>query len=155
GRTLLTATEAGEVWLWDGATLRPRCQFAAGMWLTGVAFSPDSGTLATSSRRSLTQLWDAATGKPTGIHLMDRKQEVTWSIFFSPDGRKLITGSAPGAELWDRETGRLLSTWRGGSGINVAHFFPDGTKALLVTDGFAQVWDLGTGQVISSPRFRP
>src|SRR5262249_2650582 len=141
-------------WLWDRTTLRLRRQFSADNWLTCVQFSPDSRTICTSNRQSPTVLWDATTGNSTGIQLGPSKR-AAWSASFSPDGRKVLTGSDPGAELWDRDTGQLLRAWTGGGSMNEAFFFPDGSKVLLLTHGFAHVWDLRTGQVAALPRLRP
>ena len=114
-------------------------------------FSPDSVTLATSGRSGPTQLWETATGKPVGVPLGPK--EVTWSVVFSPDGGRLITGSDAGVEFWDRETGRLLHAWTSRTGLPNVFLYPNGNKALFVVSGLAQVWDVATRQVTGPPRF--
>src|SRR5207249_8194343 len=44
--------------------------------------------------------WDAATGQPLG-QTMEHQGDV-WAVAFSPDGKRLLTGSGEGiARLWD------------------------------------------------------
>lgn len=74
------------------------------------------------------------------------------SALFSPDGKKIVTGSDDGtSKLWDVETGALLADWRGhGSDwVTSAVFSPDGKK-VLTTGGFlAKVWDVEQGSLLT------
>jgi WD40 repeat protein len=120
--------------------------------VTAVAFSPDSGLLATGSQDRMVQLWETTTGRPYGPPL--RHQGGIRVVAFSPDGRLLATGS------WDR-TVRL---WEAATGkphgpplrlhiaaLNVA-FSPNGR--LLATpfdEGIARLWETGTGEPCGPP----
>jgi hypothetical protein len=60
-----------------------------------------------------------------------------WSVAFSPDGTRVLTGSADPdrtARLWETSTGRLLSTLKGHTApvLSVA-FSPDG-KLIITCD---------------------
>jgi WD40 repeat protein/tRNA A-37 threonylcarbamoyl transferase component Bud32 len=152
GRTLLTASEGGDVWVWDRAERRLLFRFSAGEWLTCATFSPDSQAILTGGRRKPPQWWEAATGKPITLPLAETKP--VWSVAFSPDGQRILTKSEDGVRLWDRETGRRLQEWASPAGSNGVVFFPDGSKVLLVTGGFAQVGDVATGAMSGPPRFQ-
>jgi len=76
------------------------------------------------------------------------------SVAFSPDGSKLATDTARGAELWDTATGKVILTMgdHSNSVWRVA-FSPDGRKlATSSEDKTAKVWDVGTGKELLTLR---
>ena len=73
-------------------------------WIYSVAFSPDSKTLASSSRDGTIWLWNAVTGVPKG-RLIGHTDHVK-SVVFSPDGTMLASGSWDNTvRLWDAVAG--------------------------------------------------
>jgi WD40 repeat protein len=70
---------------------------------------------------------------------------------FSPDGARVLTGSADKtARLWDSQSGQLLATLQGheGSVLSVA-FSPDGSRILTASvDKTARLWDSQSGQLL-------
>ncbi len=70
--------------------------------VNGVTFSPDSRTLAVSSRSGV-RLWDVATKRQTKT-LEELGGEMAAAFF--PDGRRLVTACHP-MRLWDVTTGRI------------------------------------------------
>src|SRR5206468_9668432 len=69
-----------------------------------AALSPDGKTVLTGSQDRTARLWDAATGKPTGVGL--KHGAGVLAVAFSPDGKTVATGSWDAtARLWDCATG--------------------------------------------------
>jgi WD40 repeat protein/serine/threonine protein kinase len=66
------------------------------------------------------------------------------SVAYSPDGKRLATGS----KVWDAQTGQELLTLKG-AGRNAA-FSPDGKRLASAADGTVKIWDAQTGQELLS-----
>ena len=73
---------------------------------------------------------------------------------YSPDGKYIATAGSLGVFLWDAETGALLRTFRGHTGLVLSvAFSPDGTRVLTGSwDETAKLWDAETGQEIRTFR---
>ena len=116
-----------------------------------VAFSPDGGTLASTSDDGTARLWDAATGRELRV-LRGHRGKVT-GLAFSPDGKRLATAAGKmdtkpaEIKVWDVATGQVALGWRAHVGIipRLA-FSPDGKR--LASGGWdrtVRVWDAATG----------
>ncbi|MEO5340058.1 MAG: AAA family ATPase [Magnetococcus sp. MYC-9] len=66
----------------------------------------------------------------------------------SPDGRRLATAGQRIVHLWERNSGRLLHTWRAGNAwIRSVAFSPDGQLLAVGGDeGVVRLWEWGKGQ---------
>ena len=61
------------------------------------------------------KLWDAATGQL--LRTFEGHTGWVTSVAFSPDGTRVLSGSADNTlKLWDAATGQLLRTFAGHSG---------------------------------------
>ncbi len=122
-----------------------------------LAFSPDGGRIVSSGGYGHgvhVKVWDAATGADI-MTLRGHTQPVA-SVGYSPDGRRIISGSWDGtAILWDASTGAELMTLRHGDTIWTVVVSPDGKR--LVTGGnndMLKIWDAQTGAEVRSLRVR-
>ncbi len=77
-----------------------------------------------------------------------------WSVAFSPDGTRILTGSwDKTAKVWDARTGTLLLELKGTqAGAYSVSFSPDGTRIVTGSeDQTAKVWDAQTGYAPARP----
>ena len=110
-----------------------------------AAISPDQKVLATGD--SPLQFWELETGKPL-------RNNVEWvgefkSMEFSPDGRRLITGSRWNrVDVWDVDTAELMNSMAHGDEVVSVSYAPDGESiASGSDDGTVQIWDADTGEL--------
>jgi eukaryotic-like serine/threonine-protein kinase len=76
------------------------------------------------------------------------------SAQFSPDGKRIATGSSDGtARVWDAQTGQpLTKPLKHGDVVNSVQFSPDGARIVTASsDGAARIWDAPTGHLMMAP----
>jgi WD40 repeat protein len=178
-----TSSDKGALKLWDMATGRLLRSFGRESDpINAVAFSPD-GTSVLSGYGSILELWDATSGAlRLKVDLIpDIKQDARMtveelgasffrdekvsSVGFSPDGRRLLSGSGnfryenDSLKLWDAATGQLLRSFNRHqpevicctpSWVKSAAYSLDGTKILSGGPsgevGDPKLWDAATGK---------
>lgn len=121
--------------------------------VNAAAFSPDGTMVVTGAGRGqcvddTAQVHDALTGKGRG-DCIGHTSHVK-SVAFSPDGKKVLTGSFDKtARLWDVSSGVFIATFSGHTGeVYAAVFTPDGTRVLTGSaDDTAKLWDAATVSV--------
>jgi len=131
-----------------------------------MAFSPaansavnsKSAVLATGDTNSEIWLWQIAFSAAAGdikSHISTFRGHQNWvcSVAFSPDGTRLVSGSADRTiRLWDVSTGECLETLSGHSNwvMSVA-FSPDGTRLVSGSaDRTIKLWDVSTGECLET-----
>ena len=120
-------------------------------FITSVAFSPDSRTLASGSWDNTIRLWNIADGKPI-LTLIGHTDRVL-SVAFSPDGKTLASGSDDHTiRLWDVATGQQKDTLLGHtSGVTSLAFNPNRITYMLASaggwDNTVRLWDLSPAPI--------
>jgi WD40 repeat protein len=102
-------------------------------FVSGLAFSPDSATLATGSMDGSIRLWDTRRGRPLAV-LPGHMQETT-DLAFSPDGRTLASvGAQESLKLWHVPTRRELVSQSMPHAGHWLRFSADGTTLAVEND---------------------
>ena len=113
-------------------------------------------TKATRSHRqtgaldNTAKVWDAASGRE--LLTLEGQNDSVWSVAFSPDGRRIVTGSGNrAAKVWEAASGRELLTIKGhNSAVASVAFSPDGQRILTGSaDGTARVWEAARKEEIA------
>ena len=141
-------------------------------YITSVAFSPDSATLASGSEPiqssenpgAMIRLWDTKTGKQRLAFIADEYR--ISSVAFSTDGETLASSSGPIIRLWDVTTGKrkaILNAYSDEARHNVytraLAFSPDGKTFVSGHEGemhsrenyhLIHVWDVETGKHLNT-----
>ncbi|TIS54323.1 MAG: hypothetical protein E5W91_27145 [Mesorhizobium sp.] len=151
GTRVLTAGENSDATLWDARTGKKVLGVSSDAY-TRAAFSSDGRSFATAGKH-LVSIWNTADGALT------RSIRVTswpYSLAFSPDGSRMLTG--PWGRLSHRDTSSLLDLSKGtelaklagnksDTQLNGVIFSHGGQRiATISLDGTARIWDgtLGT-----------
>jgi len=73
-----------------------------------------------------------------------------FSVAFSPDGGRVLSGGDTTLKLWDTATGALIRTFEGHSDmVSSVAFSPDGARVLSGSwDKTIKQWDVATGVLI-------
>jgi WD40 repeat protein/tetratricopeptide (TPR) repeat protein/serine/threonine protein kinase len=151
GKTLLTASNR-QAQLWNVATGKPAADpLSFGSQVYYIALHPDGKSVATASwsgNRYEVRIWDVAartSADPLPLPL-------PWisSLFFSPDGKTLLTRHQQEVRLWNVVAGKAVGEplRHPGGYLEQAFFSP--TSQLLLTTGNNQVqlWNVATGKPV-------
>ncbi len=110
-----------------------------------VRFNADDSQVMLLWDIGLVSVWDTATRKVIYSHFDLFNQ--TQSAEYTPDGKKIITGTENGISTWDARSGTLLSEFRTDSAFNLIKISADGTLLAMITDDIT-IRDMRTGNDI-------
>ena len=143
--TMLAVTCNVDAVVFDVSTGAERFEIPLPQVSLAMAFSPDSGLLATGSQDGVTRLWDTRTWKETGA--VQGNTHRVYAIDFSPDGKLLATSGGDGdVKLFDVASRAEIATIRG-QGLEVygIAFSPDGRSlAVGAYDNSVSIYDVAT-----------
>ena len=122
------------------------------------ATTPEGAVLATGDTNSEIWLWQIDLSSSSGdikSHISTFQGHQNWVclVAFSPDGARLVSGSADRTiKLWDVETGDCLQTLMGHrSWVMSVAFSPDGTRLMSGSaDRTIKLWDVETGDCLQT-----
>jgi len=120
--------------------------------ILGLAFHPMDGTLLTSSRDGIFQIWDVETGEERDRFTAQETENGILRIAISPDGNTFLAGDSNGIlRLRDAATGDVIwetSEHRGA--IGAVAYIPNGRQQAITAseDGSLILWNLETGELI-------
>jgi WD40 repeat protein len=136
----------GELFFWDVQKMQllQRWPISPDEPVSAVAFAPDGKTLACTGGKEH-EIWLIDVGQSREVGKLEGHSEVPLTLAFSPDGRRLASGTRFGeVKLWDVAARRQRAELRGHKNhVWGLAFFPDGKT--LVTgseDGTVRLWDV-------------
>jgi WD40 repeat protein len=162
GKFIVSAGDDKIIRVWDWRksvtvrTIRGQSNLGGNGRIYAMALSPDGRWLAAggyfdtgcSGQCQAIRLYGFASGELKG--LLEGHEYGVISLAFSPDGKKLISGS-PGdsAIIWDVERATPMQTLKGhGDGIHGVAFTPDGARAVTASDKTLRLWRVADGTLI-------
>ena len=151
GSLLATSGWDGTIKIWEVGTGRQVRSIDTGDGLCYNMFSPDDRAVAVAhcNPGDTGTIWSVESGRR--LVTLEGHEAGVVGVFFSPDGRRVATGSLDGTVgIWDASTGERLLTLEGHRDwVFATPFSPDGrTVASASPDGTVRLWDARTGEVL-------
>lgn len=142
----------GIVHIWDGKTgARISALEGHSKLIFGLAWSPDSKRIVSTSWDYSARIWDPQTGRQTAV--LNGHNGAVARAGWSPNGTRIVTASWDNtARIWDPETGHSLAILEGHTdSVWNARYSPDGKHILTTSrDGTSRVWDIDTSAAVAA-----
>ncbi|WP_300672712.1 caspase family protein [Desulfoluna sp.] len=173
GKYIVTAGGDGQIKIWDIITGTLLKSFSLDplfapeykkdyLWARCVDYSPDGKRVVAGGCASVgdyisyypLKVWDISSGKE--VLSMEGITNAIGSVKFSPNGKLILSGCdifGTYMQLWDAQTGSLLSTMSGPDDAESVAFSPDSQFAAGgFRGGNISVWNLKTGAKVLSQK---
>lgn len=159
GKTIISGSEDGNVYLWDSETkIQKRTLTSSLLGADCVALTSDGNTIAIGGGTAegldpTISLWHVSTGE--FLKTFGGPYSPV-SLCFSPDGKTLVGGVRfeKGISVWNANTGELIKTLKGHEefeSINSIVFSPDGNIiASASNDKTVRLWSPHTGLLLQT-----
>jgi WD40 repeat protein len=160
GKRIVTASADRTARIWDTQTGEPVANpMVHGSVVQSARFSSDGLRIVTASgglspeypsEEHAARVWDARTGQPL-TDLMRHPRAVRFAQF-SPDGRRILTGSLEGTtwgttRIWNAQSGEPLTEPL--MQVGTPRFSPDGKRVLTTSAAGAPcLWDVESGHAL-------
>ena len=134
--TLATGSKDRKIKFWDVASGRERLTIETSQSVRQIAFSPNGALIASAHAfdGSGIRIWNVATGQLVCSPAAYDKS--VWSVAFSKDGTRLISGDDNSVVTWDAATCKQVSALGGGEIGYVADYLANGKMvAMQVLNG--------------------
>jgi len=124
--TLATGGSDRKIKLWDVASGRERLTIDASQSVGQIAFSPNGALIASGHAidGSGIRIWNTATGQLVCSPASYDKG--VWSVAFSKDGSRLVSGGDDSVIIWDAATCKQISALGGNVSGYVADYLANG-----------------------------
>lgn len=154
GNTLVSGGDGNAIRVWNVKTgeLIQSLDSSSGD-VTSIAFSPDGKSWAYAGNASrVIRLLNLDSGQEIKSFSLAEKNDRSWSIAFSPDGKILASGSDDNTfRWWNVESGQEMKPLTDTKGVQSVAFSPDGkTLASGRDDNTITLWEVETGREITS-----
>jgi WD40 repeat protein len=148
GKTLVCATEKGEIDVWDVESARLKHSIQSRLGVTRqAALTPDGKTVALGSVSAEVRQWDVETGQRK-LRDFEGHRTAIRSIAYSPSGRLIATAAMNGdVRLWDTDSGKQRHQFTNSS-YGLLAFDPAGKRLATAGMGGGEVyiWDVDSGE---------
>ena len=153
GNWLAASGSGGDMELFDAMTGNREATLPSGPDWPSIAFSPDSGRIATTHGQ-VTQVWSVPDARPVGFPIHEKTQHVVTFKTFSPDGRVLAIAYNDVLYMYASDTGAKLGPpipLTPGVANTAIAFSPDSQRLVAGRSDSVEVWDLAAARLALPP----
>ncbi|MCF3572170.1 WD40 repeat domain-containing protein [Planktothrix agardhii 1806] len=102
GQFLVSGSDGGAIKVWNIKTQKEHpVDWKQSQPINCVAFSPNGSLIATGCDNTIIQIWDLKNPQSSPICTLEEHDKAVTAVVFTPDGKKLISGSKDGTvRVW-------------------------------------------------------